>query len=90
MTSLPGHPAHCSCGACAYAVAEQLEAQVAQDMRETVDVAMVWLTGRTSAEPWRFAHQLMVAGVFRQAGLLGLIDCSRCGDRGCAWCQAQL
>jgi hypothetical protein len=67
-----------------------LLAQVDQDRKETVDVAMVWLTGRTSAEPWRFAHQLMVAGVFRQAGLLGLIDCSRCGDRGCEWCQAQL
>lgn len=66
-----------------------LDAQVAQDMAETVDVALVWLNGRTSAEPWRFAHQLMVAGVFRQAGLLGLLDCTRCGDRGCDWCQAQ-
>lgn len=34
----------------------------------------------------RFVARLMLGSVFAQAGIHGLVDCTRCGDRGCEWC----
>lgn len=38
----------------------------------------------------RVASGIMLATVYEQAGLLGLVTCTRCGDVGCDWCRRAL
>lgn len=71
-----------------------IRAGMAKDLRrEDLRAAVYWLSagnlrGRGHREERvRMAHQLVCASVWAQAGLLGLVDCSRCGDRGCEWCR---
>jgi hypothetical protein len=69
--------------------------QVADEQRAGLDATLMWLTSpgaRTSRPRDRqhFARTLMLGSVLTQAGLLGLVDCSRCGDLGCNWCGVGL
>lgn len=34
----------------------------------------------------RLASRILLAAVLESAGQLGLVDCSKCGDVGCAYC----
>lgn len=50
--------------------------------------ALAVLTGEVpTRHPVAYASRHMVTSVWVQAGLLGLVACSRCGDLGCDWCQ---
>lgn len=56
------------------------------------DAVIYWLrnTGVPAPARRRMALRMMLATVFQQAGILELVDCSRCGDRGCGWCAPVL
>lgn len=55
---------------------------------------LLWLTNAselvTPATRRDVAAAIMRATVWEQAGLLGLVTCTRCGDRGCDWCRRRL
>lgn len=66
----------------------RIELQVEQERRSTIDAVMMWIDhGPTPQSRRELATRLMVASVYVQAGLLGLVRCSRCGDLGCDWCR---
>lgn len=73
------------------AVAHTPELEAAYHAQADRHAAIMWLRNapRTSSARARraLAHRLMVASVYLQAGLLGVVNCSRCGDRGCDWCS---
>lgn len=52
------------------------------------DAVLYWLrhSGVGREERVRMATRLMVGSLYAQAGLHGLVRCSRCGDTGCDWC----
>lgn len=61
--------------------------------RQEVGAAVMWLTHAgmvTPAARRRFATRMMLAAVFAQAALLGLVRCTRCGDRGCDMCRGRV
>lgn len=67
------------------------EAEAAYHAQADRNAAVLWLrhAPRTSTARGRQAlvHRMMMASVFLQAGLLGVVNCTRCGDRGCDWCS---
>lgn len=65
----------------------RIHEQVDDERRSTVDAVVMWLChAPTRTSRIELATKLMVASLYVQAGLLGLVECSRCGDRGCDWC----
>lgn len=75
------------------AAQREVDLQVAQQRLEGVDGALYVLTSPRSPDPdshhlrRHLAAQVVKASLWLQAGLLGLVACSRCGDRGCDWCN---
>lgn len=63
--------------------AERMAAELAADDRDAI---MLWLVHSGAADRTELASRLLIGSVFAQAGLLGLVSCTRCGDRGCDWC----
>lgn len=67
-----------------------VEAFVAELRADAVAGAVLWLShaGAASVTARRdVAARIMRASVYEQAGVLGLVRCTRCGDQGCGHCQ---
>lgn len=68
---------------------------MADELRHAdIGSVVLWLSnaarGVVSPEVRRdVATRVLVASVWQQAGVLGLVRCTRCGDRGCDWCRAR-
>lgn len=67
----------------------ELEDQADAERHRAIEGTLYWLThaGVPARARRRVAALGMVASVFAQAALLGVVGCSRCGDRGCDWCK---
>lgn len=67
----------------------QLQAQADEERRTTRDAVMYWLlnSGVNRKARREFAARTLLGSVFAQAALVGLLSCSRCGDRGCDYCR---
>lgn len=68
----------------------QLQLQADALARQDRDAILLWLRWSGAADRTELATRLLIGSVFAQAGLLGVVTCTRCGDRGCDWCRGQL
>ena len=58
--------------------------------RADTDAVVLWLRHAglsTRSSRVQLAARIMLASVLQQAGIVGLLSCARCGDRGCSWCD---
>lgn len=74
-------------------IAERVTRAMVRELRaDAIASTIAWLRDNHPdlVSPWTrrdVAARTMTASVFEQAALLGLLTCSRCGDRGCDWCR---
>lgn len=60
--------------------------------RAEIGAVVLWLSNASpgivsDAARIDVGARVMLASVFAQAGLMGVVLCTRCGDRGCDWCR---
>jgi hypothetical protein len=55
--------------------------------RRDRDAVILWLRNSGVPDRTQLARRLMLASVFAQAAVLGVIECAGCGDRGCWRCR---
>lgn len=67
---------------------ESRRLQAAALAKQDRSAVLMWLRHAGVADRCELATRIMVSSVFAQAGLMGLVTCTRCGDRGCDWCRS--